>query len=175
MIESDPWNDAGDPSDDFDGYADPMSFGMLRRQVTDWHRLSAEEAKRAWLDLDTWVDRIRRDYGLSPTVVPPLWHRHPELVWELSALHDHWLASYDASAPPSAAVLWHRDFAEARIRLREWVAACGTKLDRDRPTRQTVWPGENEPPSAGESRVVDRDADFRAFVARDIERRTEPT
>ena len=37
---------------------------------------------------------------------------------------------------------WHRDFADARQRLRDWVAASGTRLDRDRPTRQTAWPGE---------------------------------
>src|SRR6478752_10468324 len=37
---------------------------------------------------------------------------------------------------------WHRDFVDARQRLRDWVIASGMRLDRDRPTRQTVWPGE---------------------------------
>ncbi|TFB69157.1 hypothetical protein E3N85_03855 [Cryobacterium sp. Hz9] len=31
-------------------------------------------------------------------------------------------------------------FADAR-HLRGWVAASGTRLERDRPTRQTAWPG----------------------------------
>lgn len=31
-------------------------------------------------------------------VIPPFWHRHPELVWELSALHLHWLCAYDPEA-----------------------------------------------------------------------------
>src|SRR5680860_1204973 len=91
-----------------------------------------------WLDLNAWVNWVRATYGLPPTVVPPFWHRHDELVWELSALHQHWLNSYDPEGSPSAPLAWHRDFADARARLREWVSTSGTRLDRDRPTRQTV-------------------------------------
>src|SRR5690625_7044787 len=73
-----------------------------------------------------------------------MWHRHPELHWELSALHTHWLNAYDPQQNGSAPIGWHRDFADARQRLRDWVAASGTRLDRDRPTRQTIWPGEDD-------------------------------
>ncbi|MGR3558458.1 hypothetical protein, partial [Pseudooceanicola nanhaiensis] len=63
------------------------------------------------------------------------------------------------------------DFAEARQRLRDWVAASGTRLDRDRPTRQTAWPGE-EPADPVEDIVIpDRAEDFRAFVEADVARR----
>ena len=61
-----------------------------------------------------------------------------ELVWEPSALHLHWLAAYDPEQNGSAPLGWHRDFSDARLRLRDWVAASGTRLDRDRPTRQTT-------------------------------------
>src|SRR3982751_6237844 len=61
--------------------------------------------------------------------------RHDELVWELSALHCHWLSCYHESASPSAPINWMREFAEARGRLRDWVSICGTRLDGDRPTR----------------------------------------
>jgi hypothetical protein len=97
-------------------------------------------------------------------VIPPYWHRHDELIWELSALHLHWLNSYDPDGSPSAPIMWHRDFADARQRLREWVATCGTRLDRDRPTRQTTWPGEDAPPAGVEVVIEDRGADFIEFV-----------
>src|SRR3546814_7097678 len=59
-------------------------------------------------------------------------------------LHLHWLCAYDPNQNGSAPLGWHRDFADARLRLRDWVATCGTRLDRDRPTRQATWPGEEQ-------------------------------
>ena len=46
--------------------------------------------------------------------MPPYWHRHTELLWELSALHLHWLCAYDPEQTGSAPLGWHRDFADAR-------------------------------------------------------------
>lgn len=57
------------------------------------------------------------------------------MIWERSALHQHWLNSYHPDASLSAAHSWRHEFAPARTRLREWVATNGTRLDRDRPTR----------------------------------------
>ena len=108
----------------------------------NWNLLTADEALVEWTDLDAWVDWLRLSYGLPPTVVPPYWHRHDELIWELSALHTHWLNAYNSEGTPSGPIGWHRDFAECRNRLREWVSLSGTRIDRDRPTRQTTWPGE---------------------------------
>ena len=53
----------------------------------DWNTLTADEALVEWGDLDKFVKWLRLSYGLPPAVVPPLWHRHDELIWELSALH----------------------------------------------------------------------------------------
>jgi hypothetical protein len=64
--------------------------------------------------------------------------------------------------------MWHRDFAEARSRLREWVSLCGTRLDRDRPTRQTAWPGEPPITAEPEREIANRDEDFDLFVLEDI-------
>lgn len=141
----------------------------------NWNALSPEEAHAAWTDLNAWVTWLRKAFGLPPTIIPPLWHRHDELVWELSALHTHWLACYDPDASPSAPVAWMRDFADARHRLREWVAACGTRLDRDRPTRHTIWPGEPPEPVAADREITDRAADFSMFVDDDVaSRRRRP-
>jgi hypothetical protein len=159
------------------GEHDPLAYfledsgGDRVVRPVNWNTLTADEAEHEWLDLNKWVDWLRRTYGLPAAVVPPLWHRHDELVWELSALHLHWLNSYDPDASPSAPLAWHRDFAETRHRLREWVATCGTRLERDRPTRLTAWPGEEARPPAPEAIIASRDEDFVSFVLDDVRRR----
>lgn len=137
----------------------------------NWNLLDADQAQAEWRDLDRFVMWLKAAFGLSPAIVPPYWHRHDELIWELSALHLHFLACYDEVASPSAPIVWMRDFAEARHRLREWVATCGTRLDRDRPTRQTFWPGEAVEAPGGEVMIEDRAADFEEFVRTDVLRR----
>lgn len=139
----------------------------------NWNRLTADQAQAAWEELDAWVDWLRRTYGLPAAIIPPAWHRHPELVWELSALHLHWLGAYDPEQHGSAPFGWHRDFADARERLREWVAASGTNLGRDRPTRQTIWPGEGPEADAStaERAITNRRDDFHRFVSADVDAR----
>ena len=115
----------------------------------NWNLLTADDAEAAWLELNQWVNWLRTTYGLPSSVVPPMWHRHPELHWELSALHAHWLCAFDPQQNGSAPIGWHRDFADARQRLRDWVAAC-----------------EDTP-------ISNRDEDFVAYVIADVERRRQ--
>ena len=79
-----------------------------------------------------------------------------------------WLSAYDPDSSPSSPIGWHRDFAEARHRLREWVSTAGCRLDRDRPTRQTTWPGEAPAETSAEVEFTDRRADFVRFVDDDV-------
>ena len=137
----------------------------------NWNLLTSQDLEDELLELNRWVNWLRMEYGLPAAVIPPVWHRHPELLWELSALHLHWLCAYDANQDGSAPFGWHRDFAEARQRLRDWVTASGTRLDRDRPTRQTVWPGEERTVHIVEEAIMDRDADFVQFVLEQVEAR----
>lgn len=137
----------------------------------NWNLLTATEAEAEWLELNSWVNWLRRTYGLPAAVIPPSWHRHPELVWELSALHLHWLCAYDPDQNGSAPLGWHRDFAEARQRLRDWVTLSGTRLDRDRPMRQTAWPGENPADPVEDTTVTNRNEDFVQFVLDDLRSR----
>jgi hypothetical protein len=162
--------DSSTPSADESDWSESLDSSSLAEPLgpINWNALTAEEAEAEWLDLNAWVNWLRGTYGLPPTVVPPMWHRHDELVWELSALHLHWLNSYGPDASPSSPLVWHRDFADARNRLRDWVSACGTRLDRDRPTRQTSWPGEPTAATGAEATVIDRDADFVEFVMEDV-------
>lgn len=139
----------------------------------NWRTLTAEDAEYEWLALNEWVDWLRHEFGLPGSIIPPAWHRHPELVWELSALHLHWLGAYDPAQHASAPIGWLADFHATQQRLREWVALSGTRLDRDRPTRQTVWPGEDHQPGEAERPIVNRDEEFVAFVIADVNRRSE--
>jgi hypothetical protein len=156
---------------DDDGYDEPLIAEPPH--PINWNLLSAEDAEAEWLELNRWVDWLRHTYGLPASVIPPAWHMHPELLWELSALHLHWLCAYDPDQNGSAPLGWHRDFADARQRLREWVAACGTRLDHDRPTRQTVWPGEEPGDPIEYIQSSDRDAEFVEFVMADVQARRE--
>lgn len=156
----------GRDEDDYD-----ESFVAEPPHPINWNLLTANDAEVEWLELNRWVDWLRRTYGLPAAVIPPYWHRHTELVWELSALHLHWLCAYDPNQNGSAPLGWHRDFADTRLRLRDWVATCGTRLDRDRPTRQATWPGEEPPTPSEEAMITDREADFVEFVVDDVQRR----
>jgi hypothetical protein len=178
-------NDPADGLDEFDAEpdltdepddvtAEPNSSGGLDTapHPVNWRTLSAEDAEYEWLALNEWVDWLRHDFGLPASIVPPNWHQHPELVWELSALHLHWLGAYDPAQHASAPIGWLTDFHAAQQRLREWVALSGTRLDRDRPTRQTIWPGEDFHAPAAETAIVNRDQEFVEFVVEDVDRRT---
>ncbi len=139
----------------------------------NWLELEPEDAEEEWLALNRWVHWLRRDYALPAAIIPPMWHRHPELVWELSALHTAWVAAYDPQQAAAGPLAWHRDFQAARERLRDWVAASGTRLDRDRSSRQTPWPGEPDPEPVVETTVIDREADFTQFLLDDVTRRRD--
>ena len=154
-----------------DGYRSVTDLLERPPVPINWNLLDAEQAEIEWHDLDLWVKWLKGTFGLPPNIVPPYWHRHDELVWELSALHSHWLSCYHESASPSAPVSWMREFAEARSRLRDWVSICGTRLDRDRPTRQTTWPGELPADAGGEIEIRDRNKDFAEVVREDVLRR----
>jgi hypothetical protein len=147
------------------------TLGAVPRPI-NWRTLPPADLEQELLDLNAWVDWLRHTYGLPAQVVPPMWHRHPELLWELSALRQHWLFCFDPQAKGNQALAWHYDFAIARERLRDWVTISGTRLDRDRPTRITAWPGgEAEdwtPPDTTERPVTNRTEDFLAFVEEQI-------
>lgn len=136
--------------------------------TVNWATLSAEQAATEWMVLDEWVYWLRDNFGLTPQELPPLWHRHSELVWELSALHTSFQAAYAPTANPGASLVWMTTFGTARTRLKRWVQDCGAELTQDRETRHTTWPGEPPTPSPAVVAVTDRAADFRIYVAQDI-------
>ncbi|MBL3686161.1 hypothetical protein D3248_04220 [Leucobacter zeae] len=147
------------------------TLGAVPRPI-NWRTLPPGDVEHELLELNAWVDWLRHTYGLPAQVVPPMWHRHPELLWELSALRQHWLFCFDPQAKGNQALAWHHDFAIARERLRDWVTISGTRLDRDRATRITEWPGGEaedwEAPDTTERTVINRTEDFLAFVEEQV-------
>ncbi len=137
----------------------------------NWNLLTSHDLEQELIELNRWVNWLRVEYGLPASEVPPLWHRHPELLWELLALHLHWLCAYDPDQDGSTPLGWHRDFADARGRLRDWVAASGTQRDRDRPARPTPWPGEEHTQEIVEQIITDREDDFVQFVLDQVQAR----
>ncbi|MCW2752179.1 MAG: hypothetical protein JWR83_3289 [Aeromicrobium sp.] len=164
----------GDGEDEDLGAAVDAFFTAVNGPVpkpVNWRTLTADDAEHEWLTLNEWVSWLRIEFGVPASVIPPFWHRHPELVWELSALHLRWLGSYDPAQNAAGPLAWMTDFHAAQHRLRTWVSASGTRLDRDRPTRITTWPGEPPAPDTDERPITDRDQDFIDFVLDDVERR----
>lgn len=139
----------------------------------NWRTLTADDAEHEWLTLNEWVNWLRIEFGLPAAVIPPFWHRHPELVWELSALHLRWLGAYDPAQNAAGPLAWMTDFHAAQHRLRAWVSTSGTRLDRDRPTRITAWPGEPQLLDTDEKTIANRDQDFIDFVLKDVEKREQ--
>lgn len=134
------WRRGRSAPDDRDASLDGDLYGELDGPLVaepphpiSWNLPTAEEAEVKWIEMNRWVHWLRRTYRLSVSVVPPLWHRHSEPLWELSALHLHRLSAYDPEQHGSAPFGWHRDFADALQRLRDWAASSGTRLERDRP------------------------------------------
>lgn len=152
----------GGPGDPFD-QAVRQYMGEKPRPI-NWRDLTPGDAVEELVALDEWVSWLRVEYGLPAAIIPPLWHRHPELIWELSALHLLWVHCYDSGQDAGAPITFHERFAAARDRLRYWVAASGTRLDRDRPTRVTPWPGEPATEVADEQPIGNRQADFDDFL-----------
>ena len=60
--------------------------------------------------------------------------------------------------------------AQAAVRVE---ATSGTRLDRDRPTRQTIWPGEEPAAPVEDTIITDRDADFVQYVLDEVATRRE--
>lgn len=149
-------------------------LGQIPRPI-NWRTLPPDDLEHELLELNSWVNWLRHEYGLPTQVIPPMWHRHPELLWELSALRQHWLGCYDPQAKPNQALAWHHDFAVSRERLRDWVTVSGTRLDRDRPTRITAWPGGESDgwtePATAEVAVTERTKDFLSFVEEQVKAR----
>lgn len=120
------------------------SAGMERRAY-------GTRARTRWFDLASKkqisrLEILRDEDTASSSSTNPA---RPPLIWELSAPRLHRLCAYNLEHSGSAALYWHRQLTDARQRLRNWVSASGTRLDRGRPTHYRpstvrVWVSEQD-------------------------------
>jgi hypothetical protein len=85
-----------------------------------WPTLSAGDAAAAWESLRRWVLSFQHRFA-TQTRLPDCWWRHNELVETLAALRDHERACYAPTAPPTAAVEFHRAFRDLEARWDTWI------------------------------------------------------
>ena len=72
-----------------------------------WRDLGPQAAETLWQELAGWVGWIPGRHPLARRV-PECWHRHPEVVEELTALWLAWCAAYtERDAPLTSAADWH--------------------------------------------------------------------
>jgi hypothetical protein len=138
-----------DGLDDFDEIASPLF----------WPTLSASDAEAEWESLRLWVERFRRRFPHA-TKIPDCWYKHGDLVEALSALRDHERASYSSTAPPTAALEWHRAFRDIENRYESWIRRFKCQGDPAR-SHQHSEPDERPP------------TDWAEFVRRDVAARNE--
>ncbi len=174
-------DDAYDPSDVPDDFGydvdadgdDPELDTPDPPTAMHWDLLTPEAAQVEWTVLNIWVHWLRKTYAVPASIIPPYWHTHKEIVWELSALHQFFLHCYHPDKDGAGPITWCVAWAAARVRLRELVTIAGTRLDRDRPTRQTYWPGEKADDDGEEVPITHRETHFKAYVKADIQARRE--
>jgi hypothetical protein len=96
-----------------------------------WPRLAAAELADELEALRDWAEALVERFGLDSHVVPACWWRHNHLVEALAALRDHERGSYAPTAPPTAAVEFHRALRDIEVRLRDWVAELRCEAGHD--------------------------------------------
>jgi hypothetical protein len=82
--------------------------------------MPADEAKAEWESLRGWVENFRSRFPHS-VKIPNCWYLHSDLVEALSALRDYERSSFSSTAPPTAAVEWHRAFRDMESRMEGWI------------------------------------------------------
>jgi hypothetical protein len=99
-----------------------------------WPRLTAAEAAEEWPVLRAWVEQLQRRFPHTLRL-PICWWQHNDLVEILAALRDHERGAYGPSAPPSAAIDWHRALREVEARMEIWVKRFACSMPgREHPT-----------------------------------------
>jgi hypothetical protein len=92
-----------------------------------WSELTAEEAEQEWPALRAWVNQLQRRFPHTLRL-PTCWWQHNDLVELLAALRDHERASFGPSAPPTAAIEWHRAFRDTEVRAETWIRRLGCSV-----------------------------------------------
>jgi len=104
----------------------------------DWARMDSKAAMETWADLAGWVVWLVARYDLGDEI-PACWWDHPAILEELTALWAAWLLTYQhADSTPDKPLAWHKDFGEARTRIKGW-DRLGCARGTHRATEEPPW------------------------------------
>ncbi len=123
----------------------PVPAGTGGERAIWWPDLPAGQERTAALCLlRAWVDDVLR--GRHPALfhdsLQACWHRHEDVLDELTALRAAWHAAYlSTAAPATAAIEWHD----------RWLPGCMARCKAAVPARPCDIDGHRSPPGAGAS------------------------
>jgi hypothetical protein len=158
--------DAAKPPDELTGVAALQArLGVMdglddfdeMRGPTYWPTLPADEAEAEWDSLRRWVEGFRSRFPHA-VKIPDCWFMHGDLAEALSALRDHERASFSSTAPPTAAVEWHRACREMEVRMEGWIKRFTCTI----PGRGHEPAAVSDPPPAGWDEFVRSDVSTRS-------------
>jgi hypothetical protein len=132
-----------------------------------WAEMDHETAQRAWEHLVDWLCGVLIvRYPASAKALRPCWFLHPELVENLTWLHNAWTLAYrDPDSPVSLAADWHLYWLPHVM----GVAASATRQCYDR--------GVHDPNTDGDltgDNVVGISGDLNTYIAADLRNRPAP-
>ena len=170
-----------EPTDDLDPGGDVLALQQITAEHTAaleaisvrtpvlpcWAEMDREKAQKAWEQLVDWLCGVLIvRYPSSARELRPCWYLHPELVENLSWLHNAWTLAYrDGNSPISLAADWHL----------YWLPHV-MKIAADA-TRKCYDAGRHDPtadPDLTTENAVGISEDLDAYLNADLRNRPEP-
>lgn len=170
-----------DPTDDDDPGGDIPALQQITSEHTAalealsvrkpvlpcWSEMDRDAAAKAWTQLVDWLCGVLIvRYPASARNLRPCWYLHPELVENLSWLHNAWTLAYrDGNSPVSLAADWHLYWLPHVMRV-----ASET-------TRKCYDAGRHDPssdPDLTADNAVGISGDLTAYVTADLRNRPDP-
>lgn len=90
-------------------------------QVRDWRKISDVEQASIIVKMADWIDWMIQTFMLKPSVIPPCWYEHSDVVQEIYALWRIYLAGYAETDSGSGPLTFLERFYGAQMRLRDLI------------------------------------------------------
>jgi hypothetical protein len=99
-----------------------------------WHKLTAEQAEKRWLELRNWVEWLVVRDNIGSKEIPDCWYVHDGLVDELEALRWAWIACNKPDSKMNDPIAWRELLQRARLRWPSFNPnGCSTTHTETRP------------------------------------------
>lgn len=170
-----------EPTDDLDPGGDVLALQQITAEHTAalealsvrtpvlpcWAEMDREKAQQAWEQLVDWLCGVLIvRYPSSARVLRPCWYLHPELIENLSWLHNAWTLAYrDGNSPVSLAADWHLYWLPHVMKIAAEATRKCYDAGRHDPTADPDLTTEN---------AVGISEDLDAYLNADLRNRSEP-